>query len=466
MASAHSLEGLIKWVRRAEWRRAFDRALDRHLGPACTKADVSHDDLASVIGDDSFRMLWGCIFEDFLTQDLDDGRNVVDDYLRRRGWNESASNKAYMAALRASVMSLYEVSDIVPEQSFLVRDLVRGGEPVRVSERSGTRSLRPWDRIAARIIRLRTRAEMSGGVLLFDHETSEVVLASLRRTTGKARRETAKLARKIGGAVTDAKMGEMLSDSDILRGSAFLFTTIWLDDLLRRILDPRLPEMCNSDGDELLFTTVHYPLKPEANIDAVRIALAAIPMLRPESETFWNWLGPSTRVRRQQPVTGRTLIATLDDGSLVLGTLEIKDKTITLSVNSAARAQQGRALLEPHFKRLVGEPLIERQTIAQMMASSPRGGATILSGLPPGDERSVIQEMLTDHNRRMLDEPIPVLRNMTPRKAVLTKKGRERVAGWLKMLENHSARQAASDPMASYDFSWLWHELGIGDQRR
>jgi hypothetical protein len=84
-------------------------------------------------------VLWGCVFEDFLTRAFDDGRNIVDDYLKRRGWKESASNKAYVIALRSSVMSLYEISDIVREESFLARDLVRGREPVRVSERSATR---------------------------------------------------------------------------------------------------------------------------------------------------------------------------------------------------------------------------------------------------------------------------------------------------------------------------------------
>jgi hypothetical protein len=34
------------------------------------------------------------------------------------------------------------------------------------------------------------------------------------------------------------------------------------------------------------------------------------------------------------------------------------------------------------------------------------------------------------------------------------------------MLENHSARQPTGDAMAKYDFTWLWQELGISDQRR
>jgi hypothetical protein len=49
-------------------------------------------------------------------------------------------------------MSLYEASAIVPGQSFLARDLLRGGAPVLISERTATRTLKEWDRIAARIV--------------------------------------------------------------------------------------------------------------------------------------------------------------------------------------------------------------------------------------------------------------------------------------------------------------------------
>src|SRR5271165_7046699 len=136
MASANSLAGLMKWLHREEWRGAFNELLDRHLGAACAKADVSIEELPELIGDHHFNVLWGCIFEDLLARKLDDGRNIVDDYLKRRSWKESPSNKAYIAALRSSVMSLYEVSGIVRDESFLARDLVRGGQPVRVSERS------------------------------------------------------------------------------------------------------------------------------------------------------------------------------------------------------------------------------------------------------------------------------------------------------------------------------------------
>jgi hypothetical protein len=108
---------LIKWLGREEWRGSFQEVLDQHLGPACESAGIEFDEIAEILGDHEFMMLWACAFEDFLTRDCEpDGRNIVDDYLKRRGWKEPVANRRYMAALRASTMSLYEVSDIIAGQ--------------------------------------------------------------------------------------------------------------------------------------------------------------------------------------------------------------------------------------------------------------------------------------------------------------------------------------------------------------
>jgi hypothetical protein len=457
----------MKWLRHDEWRDALDELLDRHLGPACAKADVSFDELPGIVGEHYSTVLWGCVFEDLLACDLDGGRNIVDDYLKRRGWKESASNRAYMTALRSSAMSLYEISDIVRDESFLARDLVRGGEPVRVNERSGTRHLKPWDRMAARIVRMGSRTEMAGGTLPFDYETSEAVLAALRGAGKKARAKADKFVRKLGHGVESALIDEAMSDTEILRASAFLFTNIWLDNLLQRTLNPTLPQMRNTDGDELVFTTVSYPLNPEASADAIRLALAAILALRPESETFWNWIGSKEPIRKKRRADGQTFVTTLDDGSLVLGTVELKDKMLVLEANSQQRAERGRAQVEPVLGSLVGEPLIEARTVEQLMASRPAGKSNPLSsGLSPEEERAVLQGSLDRHYMNLLDEPVPMLGNMTPRQAAKSAKGREKLVAWLKLLENGAARQDTASPMAGCDLSWMWTELGVANLRR
>jgi hypothetical protein len=466
MASAHSLAGLMKWLRREEWRPAFDAMLDRHLARACAKAGVAIGELPDLIGDHHSGVLWGCVFEDLLTRGLDDGRNIVDDYLKRRGWKESASDKAYMMALRSSVMSLYEISDIVLDESFLARDLVRGGEPIRVSERSGTRYLKPWDRIAARLVQVGSRTEMAGGALPFNFDTSEAALKALRRAGKRARVEIDKSIRKLGRDVDSALIADALADTEMLRASAFLFTNIWLDDLLQRKLNPTLPHMCNTDGDELVFTKVSYPLKREVSIDSIRLALAAIPSLRPEGETFWNWIG-SQKPARKKRADSQTFITTLDDGSLVLGTIELKGNTLVLEANSSQRAERGRELIGPVLAGLVDQPAIESRTAAQLMATRPiEKSKKLSSGLSPDEERAVLQANLDRYYMNLLDEPVPMLGNMTPRRAAKSAKGREKLMTWLKLLENGAARHASNSPMAGYDLRWMWNELGIAHLRR
>jgi hypothetical protein len=467
MASAHSLAGLMKWLRREEWRDAFNGLLDRHLGAACAKADVSVEELPDLIGDHHSTVLWGCVFEDFLARNFDDGRNIVDDYLKRRSWKESASNKAYMAALRSSVMSLYEVSGIVRDESFLARDLVRGGQPVRVSERSGTRSLKPWDRIAARIVQVGSTTEMAGGALPFGHDASEAILKALRRAGKKARAEADKPVRKLGHGGGNALIAEALSDTEVLRASAFMFTNIWLDELLQRTLNPTLPQLRNTDGDELVFTTVSYPLQPETSADAIGLALASIPALRLESKIFWNWIEPQKRAGAKRVADSQTFITMLDDGSLVLGTVELKGKILGFEANSQQRAERGRALIEPVLGKLVGKPLTEARTVAQLMASRPAGKSKALSsGLSPDEEQAVLHASLDRHYTNLLNEPVPMLGNITPLQAAKTAKGREKLVAWLKLLENGAARHGSGSSMADYDLSWMWDELGVVDLRR
>ena len=111
-------------------------------------------------------------FEDFLTREIVDGRNIVDDYLKRRGWRESASVKAYMRALCVfqSSISTKVSSNAVLDTSFLASEQVRGGEQIPISERAASRSLKQWDRIAARVITPGSHTVISGGVLPFSRE--------------------------------------------------------------------------------------------------------------------------------------------------------------------------------------------------------------------------------------------------------------------------------------------------------
>ncbi len=470
MATSSSLSGLMKWLRRDPWSEAFSDVLEHHLSPACTKAGIEMGELADVVGDDWAAALWGCAFEDFLARDLDGFGNVVEDYLKRRGWNEKVLNKAYMTGLRSSVMSLYEVSDVTPGESFLARDLFRGGEPARISEGTATQSLKQWDRIAARVVEVRAKSVMGGGLLPFDHDLSDTLLASLRRTRKRAADEGEEMLRGLVPAIGSADLDKAFDHTEVLRLAAPLITTVWLNDLLGKTLNPQPLEIRNIDGEEIVLLSLHYRLLPGVSADRVSEALHNVPELRAESATFWNWLAPNGAPsgRSQsgsQP--GLSFMSTMEDGSVVLGSLELKGKTLVLSVNSESRAERGRVMIAPVLEGMAKEPLVERQVLAQPMAGRPIvGKAAASSDLPPEDERRVIHESLDRHYRKQLDEPIPMLGDVTPRQAAKSAEGREKLVAWLKRLENHMAQHEPTEPMADYDVAWLWEELGVADLRK
>ena len=102
---------------------------------------------------------------------------------------------------------------------------------------------------------------------------AEEALASIERVRKKARAEAVKLTRSLGRNVDDSAFGLVAGVDEVLAGSAFMFSNLWLDDVLRRALNPSLPNMQNTDGEPLEFIAVHFQLVSNSNPLAIRAAL-------------------------------------------------------------------------------------------------------------------------------------------------------------------------------------------------
>jgi hypothetical protein len=451
MKSDHDLSGLFQYAAKDEWSGCLEEALSDHFGVAMLEFDLEHEEIVDLLGEHWAMTLWGCAFEDLLTREFEPhGANIADDYLKRRGWKETPGARAYIRALRPAVMSLYEVSEVKPGRSFLARDLIRGGEPVLVSEKSATQTLNAWDRIAARIVPIGEKLILAGGLLPFTMEAADNLIDGLRKAEGKRSRR-AKLA----------------IDDDMLRSLAHLFTTAWLFDVLPKAMGRDAPHLHNSDGDEVVFHKVRFPLAAKATQKAVASKLDALTDLQKENASFWNWLGGRSTGRPQgdgQPNALKWNV-TMEDGTVVLGNIELKDRAVLLSVNSAARAAQGAEILQGVLADLVRAPLTEIQTIDQVRESA--ADAPPIEEIPLEVATGLVHAMLDKQYRAVLNERVPMLGDRTPRQAARTPAGREKLVTWLKFLENRSGSQTApTDPMATYDFSWLWRELGVENLRR
>ena len=447
MTIDHELDGLIKFLGRDEWRDCFSEIFGAHLGPALDAFDIEFEDIADMLGEEWSGTLWGCAFEDFLTQDFDvEGGNIVDEYLKRRGWKESAQSKAYMKALRNSLMSLYEVSEIVPGKSVLARDLIRGGEPILVYEHSATKSLKQWDKIAARIVPVMNQHVFAGALLPFTQQATDDLFNGLRLVFGK------KKSKKLP-----------IVDDDELHEAARIFTHSWLFDTLENIME--MPSIQNSDGDDFMFHDVRFPLAVGVTQKNIAAGINTIAGMTQEGTKFWNWLEEKPKGKNMPKAA--SLDTAFEDGYRVLGSIEIKGRFIHLMTNSAERSAIGTDLVKKALGDLVRIPLTEIRTVNQVMADETEDDAIDVDAAMPADiAQQVVHELLDRQYRETLDQPVSMLGNKTPRQAAKTAAGRKKLVEWLKYLEIQTAiRPQRTDPMATYSFEWIWRELNILDLR-
>lgn len=452
--STHDLSKLIKYLGCAPWDDMMDEMLAAHLGPACQAMDLEPAEMFDIIGNHWEGQLWGCAFEDLLAQEWEpDGLNIVDDYLKRRGWNEKAPNKAYMRALRNAVMSLYEVSEVVPGQSMTLRDLLRDEAPVTVREHSATQSLVNWDKIGTRLIEVNGCHRISGALLAYSPDGAEQLIEAFSDLANDG--------------LDNGEPGHSVP-TDLLRTCGPLFTNIWLLDCLNEAMPRSLPDMVNADGDDLVFHRIVFPLAKGVIGKNVARKLNAAQWLEPASDTFWNWLTHDEGSKKPRAANaGHAFVTTTGNGALVFANVELAGRKLIVEVNSAARAQLAIRQMSEWLGEYVSAPLTEIRTMAQVMADDAAGEPKENAlDIPPDEMERIVHGMLKREYEKTLDEPVPALGNKSPRALARTKGGRTKVADWLKRIENGAAKFDASDPMATYDFTWIWDELGLIDLRR
>ncbi|GMR19641.1 MAG: hypothetical protein BMS9Abin36_0236 [Gammaproteobacteria bacterium] len=459
-----AIRNIMKWANRPEWSDAQATVFDAHLSPVCDRIGISQDELGQELAEHGYGgMLFGLMFEDFVSSRLPpDDKNIIDDYLKRRGWRESVPGRRYLQQLRDSVLSLYEVVEVSPGYHCGVRDLVRGGETIRVHERMGTQNLVKWDRIAARVLKKNDRHVFSGGILPFPQEVAQ----SLLKVLTKSRKQFNKVLSRVAGKEAVAKVlsSENL-DELFLRDACPAFTSIWLMHTLERLRAP-LPEMVNRDGEALVFTETRFPFLEE-QLEEIAEHLDAAPEWERDNldEHTWVWL-PEPDVTGNKPKRGMA-IETFQDGQRpISGTLELKPGVLKLTTNSMERAEWGKDALEVLLPGLIGPALSKLQTPEQLMAGNESVQQTAVDR-PAADEidpkvaAEIICDYLDRHYRQCLDEPIPMLGDKSPRQCAKSKKGREKVIEWLKYLENNELRRAANQGQEPYDSRWMWEELRL-----
>ena len=302
----------------------------------------------------------------------------------------------------------------------------------------------------------------TGGILPFPREASQSLLSVLTESRKQFNKELSRAAGK--KAAAKILPSESL-DELFLQDAAPAFTSIWLTHTLERLHAPP-PELVNRDGEALLFTETRFPFLAE-QLEEIAQRLDTAPEWEHDNpdEHTWIWLPQPDAIGNK--LQRGMAVDTFQNGQRpISGTLELKSGVLTLATNSMQRAERGAAVLESLLHGLVGPALSKLQTPEQLMAENETsqqgdGDREPTDTIDPEIAAEVIHNMLDQHYRQCLDEPIPMLDNKTPRQCAKSKTGREQVVEWLKYLENNELRRAAGQGQAPYDSSWMWEELKL-----
>ncbi|MBT52689.1 MAG: hypothetical protein CMF72_04660 [Mameliella sp.] len=427
------------------WFGRMQEVVAEHMMPALEEFDLDHDDLPEVLGEPWPGVLWGCGFEDFLSRQFEDG-NIVDLYLKRRGWNETAANSDYFKALRNTPVSLYEVSKVEPGTSMVLKDLLGDAKPVTVFEGSATQSLKQWDRIVVRVIAENDTHVISGALLAFSADAVDFLFDGLSAVVN---------------VDEDAELS--LTTTQLLK-CAPIFTNAWLFTTLPRALSDEMPALTNGDGDDIMFHDLRFPFATGVRQKDVSACLNQVAGFAPDGPRDWVWLAP----HGSQTSTGSNglILDSQTNGRTVLGHLELKGRSLLIEVNSATRAEKVGNLVTKAAGDYLKQPLTTIRTVEQMMAEEQgQRDLEYTDEVPPEIARQLVREHMDKHYHETLGAPIPALGGKSPRQAVRSKAGRALVVDWLKMLENNSAKHR-NDAIEEYDFGWMWAELGLQGYRK
>ena len=457
-----ALARVVEWAGEDdEWGDFRAEVFGAHFGPLMDELELPDDELFDRLGPLTPVVL-SAVMEDFLASRFgEDGeRSVVDEYLARRAWLEKKQAATYLRAVRDSTPSLYEVVAVDPGRAVTVRDLVRETDPQRVPDGHVSENMTVWDCFVGRLVGSGRTRRFTTGLLPCPRPLARTCMEDLTALTKDLPRRLREAARKEGRKVEISQLEarEFLLESPT--GPVF-FTHQFVTWYVHQA-ETGLPELRNTDDEPLILSTVRFPIAgSELDVAAALDGVAEFD--REDGDGFrWSWLGRGlTGGEGSKALAGDDAEAGM--GHLTLGQAEIVDGALLLQVNSVERADRGRELLASRLGALLGTPLTSHEDPAARLGSGagePDPGQEAPE-IPPEDVEDVLVPLIEGHYRQVLDEPVPMLGNRSPREAARTKKGRAEVVEWLKFIENGESQAALQQGRRPLDLSWLWAELKI-----
>lgn len=372
------------------------------------------------LGPEVFNFFYPLILEIFFTQHYftPNGKdwNVVTEFLEKNWKFIDSTDREYLQKLSCSYMSIYEVIDLSPGESMLLKDLVKDSEPILIQERTATQQMEKGLKLASRVIMKNDGTNLvSGRVVPLD----------------------------------DSFVGDLIP---VLRDPK-LEKDVWAEIILSNFLatmsvTPKERTFYNMEGHLLQEMKIYFPI----NSDPVSVEniLDKLPELhRENTEPKWRWTRDTEK-----------------GGNILFAYLEIAGSKLTASVNSQERADEVKAVLEQQLAGLIGVGLASIENMDALIEKARNSKQPPSASVSSPEIEQFITEHKNNHYRKWIDIAVPMLDDISPREASQSPEGRIKLVELLKYMERNEAQGSRHTGQAAYDFTWLWQELGLLAERR
>ena len=358
-----------------------------------------------------------------------EAQRVCELLLGPRGPMLSVGQRDWLEQLSRRPMRLYDVTESVPGVGLTLCDALDFEQPPqRVIERAGSHALEAGQRIGARVMEVQAQLQLSGAVYNFSAAAGQALHGRLRALLAEF------------GTPQDAAT---LPLSQIVMKR-------WMAQFL---LPAPLPNLIHTHtGEPLVFVTDHYDVR---DWDALTTALSAEADVNGNHSDGWD----------------RSLEC--DDGFFrPLATVSAAPggQRVAVLYKTARLAESGRvwfdALAGASVKFLLQEVSDPKGLLATADATAARSE---LSAWPMDTDTDTDTESLADTIEAVIrrtyakwaDEPIPALNHQTPRQAMQSEAGMERVKGLLRSYEGGEVEQARRQRRREISYQFLWDALGL-----
>jgi len=372
----------------------------------------------------------------------EENKTPIEIFLKNRGWREAPGGRQYLKKLNESDVIIYEVTDVKPGEHIIIRDINKPKQKIKIIEKKGSENITPWTFIAARVIHMRGQAMFTGAFLPLSQQAVNHIKDRLELTKKDGLESLEEYIEPKDKHVLPELKAALIAD--IEENLADYVFVEWIMDMMDKS-SPQQPIVTNRDGDivedmTLRFTTTVKPKTIKKYLDESE-------QLMPEADqdNCWLWLDRAAHEQDQQVP--------------IWGVLTLGEKDLTIRVNSRGRANKAKKYLKSLLGTRIKQPMMVYNNDQK---NQDKGIEDVMSDdISPEDRLAIIKDYMIQHYKETLDEPIPMLDNLTPRDCAKNPKKRHKVIQWYKEIVSRSEKfqQGSTD-----DLAFILDELNISPE--